>query len=322
MSLSARHINLEPCVEPLRLPHPADYSPIATAVSYGGEAIRLFVHNDLLAPVFATDTVSGFTTFPVPRTSGEYSGILFISDSWGSEELAVNKLTATYPIIELLPSRELLVVAPRCRRYSDETYDKNARVYAASGEPVRDFLLGDGIEEIQVDKLGQIWVSYFDEGVFGNFGWKTPIGSAGLCCFDASGQRIWEYQPPSGFDHICDCYAMNVSRDGAWVYYYTEFPIVRIDADWRSEGWKSPSSGARALAVRQNRVLLYGGYSERRTACQLLQLGAEQAEVLASVSLTLPYGVDLSKAVVIGRDTDLHVFADDQWYRFSLESLV
>jgi hypothetical protein len=31
----------------------------------------------------------------------------------------------------------------------------------------REFLLGDGIEDVQTDRKGHIWVAYFDEGVFG-----------------------------------------------------------------------------------------------------------------------------------------------------------
>ena len=40
---------------------------------------------------------------------------------------------------------------------------------------------------MQVDSLGRIWVSYADEGVYGNFGWgqpgPPPVGAAGLVCF-------------------------------------------------------------------------------------------------------------------------------------------
>ncbi|WP_176444820.1 hypothetical protein [Paenibacillus herberti] len=40
----------------------------------------------------------------------------------------------------------------------------------------REFLLGDGIQSVQVTDKGIIWTSYFDEGVFGNNGWDKPIG--------------------------------------------------------------------------------------------------------------------------------------------------
>jgi len=172
-----------------------------------------------------------------------------------------------------------------------------------------------------VDGLGQIWVSYFDEGLFGNYGWRTPIGRSGLCCFTNSGQRIWEYESPSGFDGICDCYALNVSRDGVWAYYYSEVPIVRVGPDWNVQGWHTQRPGCRALAIRDNRALLYGRYGERRTTCQLLELTASDTKPVAEIALDLHSETDLSNAIVIGRDMELHVFAGDDWYRFSLESL-
>lgn len=77
----------------------------------------------------------------------------------------------------------------------------------------REFLLGDGISHVQSDANGNIWTGYFDEGVFGNYGWATPAGAAGLSCFTKSGEKIWGYEAPAGFDQIDDCDALNVARN-------------------------------------------------------------------------------------------------------------
>jgi hypothetical protein len=180
----------------------------------------------------------------------------------------------------------------------------------------RDFLVADGIESVQVDRLGQILVGYFDEGIFGNCGWNTPLGRTGLCCFNDGGQKIWEFEAPPDFDQIADRYALNVSRDEVWFYYYSEFPIARIGSDWRVQCWSTDVAGARALAIRDRKALLYGvtpkvGQPARRAVCGLV----------AEVSLDPAPGFDLSRATVIGRDTDLHVFWDDDWHRYSLGSL-
>ncbi|WP_440117757.1 hypothetical protein [Paenibacillus sp. QZ-Y1] len=77
------------------------------------------------------------------------------------------------------------------------------------GNTIREFLLGDGIQSVQVTKNGTIWTSYFDEGVFGNNGWSNPIGSQGLVAWDEHGNKLYE-------DHaadIADCYALNVVNE-------------------------------------------------------------------------------------------------------------
>jgi hypothetical protein len=173
---------------------------------------------------------------------------------------------------------------------------------------------------VQTDTKGSIWVAYLDEGVFGN-GWPSPVGSAGLSCFTKSGEKIWDYEAPAGFDRIDDCYALNVARDGVWCYYYTDFPIARIDSDLRVRCWNTKVSGARTLAAADQKVLLYGGYGDRGTECHLLALEDGDARLGAEVLLALPREIDLTGDWVIGRDKQLHVFLGDDWYVFSLDSL-
>jgi len=53
-----------------------------------------------------------------------------------------------------------------------------------SRNPFPLFHAGDGVEDIQTTEDGRTWVSYFDEGVFGD----TTPGQAGLVCLDSSGE--------------------------------------------------------------------------------------------------------------------------------------
>src|SRR5262249_19851523 len=152
----------------------------------------------------------------------------------------------------------------RSRRRGHDDYDMNAQVYAASGAWMREMLLGDGIEGVQTTSTGLIWASYFDEGVFGNNGWRTPVGASGLVAWDSNGTKCYEFQPPVGLDRISDCYAMNVDSDETvWCYYYTGFPLVRIRQQRVEHVWSMPLCGSRAFAVWRDYALFCGTYDER-----------------------------------------------------------
>jgi len=122
----------------------------------------------------------------------------------------------------------------------------------------------------------------------------------------------------AGFDQIGDCYALNAARNGVWCYYYTDFPIANIDSDFRVRCWNTKVSGATTLAVAAKRVLLFGGYGDRRIECHLITLEDGDARLDAEASLVLPREIDVARNSVIGRDKQRHVFLEDDWFVFSL----
>ena len=67
------------------------------------------------------------------------------------------------------------------------------------------------------------------------------------------------------------------------------------------------------MLVADNKVLLYGGYGDRRTACNLVSLDDRDARLVAEVWLVLPREIDLAKDTVFGRDKGPHVFLVDGW---------
>ena len=277
------------------------------------------------APALVARTVQpGGAIFPKTHTDQDYSSIVSIVGESNTRETVLSGLTATFAKVEALPAGEILIVGSRCSRFKDGSHELNANVYGVDGAHRRSFLLGDGIEHAQCDSSGNIWVGYFDEGVFGNFGWNLEsgiLGAAGLSRFSADGMKIWDFEPPDGFDSITDCYALNVTQDAVWACYYTDFPIVRIDSDYKIRAWSNEISGARTFAVDGERVLLFGGYGDRRTSCVLLDLNNDRADLVAEVSLVIPETVDLSQATVRGKGKELHVFSGDDWFRFSLDSI-
>lgn len=175
----------------------------------------------------------------------------------------LNDQTGNYHFIQPLGDDKILVVAARCNRYKDGTHDLNGKVMTYDGALVREFLLGDGIQDVAVTKNGQIWTSYFDEGVFGNYGWDEPVGSSGLLAWDENGERIYTYTGEAGF--ISDCYAINVPDDNdVWFYFYTEFELVHLTKDSMIT-YQTNMDGSDGFVVYNNYVLFRGGYGNRDT---------------------------------------------------------
>lgn len=229
--------------------------------------------------IFAV-TVSVFGQLAVltrPRSGqadqpGDCAGRVYLHDGdqgWWS--IRLDGPAVTYPLLDLMPDGNILVVDARCRRYRDGTADDNAHVFDSAGPHLRSFCLGDGIERLGVDAAGTIWVGYFDEGVFGNRGWRDPIGAAGLVRFDSHGQRLWTYQPPSAAQAIIDCYALNVDARTTWTYYYTDFPLVKITSGRARAYAPTPVRGARHLLVYRDEVIFVADYDDplRLTDCRL-----------------------------------------------------
>ena len=120
---------------------------------------------------------------------------------------------------------KVLLLGARSYYHSSTGGEKNAFIMDRSGEVYSRFCFGDGIEECIALSDGRIITSYFDEGVFGNYGWDDPIGERGLVVWNENGEIIWQA------DHnICDCYAINVDEaENLWFYFYTDFNLVKTD---------------------------------------------------------------------------------------------
>jgi hypothetical protein len=208
----------------------------------------------------------------------------------------------------------LLLAGARCswRRKGPE---QNALVVDWNGGVERGFTLGDGIKDVRVTVDGEVWASYFDEGVFGNYGWSNPgppaIGSSGLVRFDSSGKIVFTYdEGAAGTGSICDAYALNLADDGdIWVYFYTEFPIVRIRRG-KYRAWKLGVSGASALAARDGQALLFGDYGNRDRG-RIVALEGDSARVIEEVRVQSDSG-GLERALSYGQGSRLFFLEDRQ----------
>lgn len=232
---------------------------------------------------------------------------------------AIDNQPMNYHLVQPLPKGDLLLVCARSHRRGPSDYDLNARVVSRQGDLEAEFVLGDGIEDVQVDEAGTIWASYFDEGVFGNYGWNEPLGAAGLVAWDQQGTRLWGYQPPAGMDQICDCYALNVvSADETWLCYYTEFPLVRLSKRKVIGTWTGLVAGSHAFAVSGEFVLFAGGYDDCNSYYLYKLRSGKSPELVRQFTLTSRGGEQLPATCQKGRGDSLWILSDTEVYRLSV----
>ena len=95
---------------------------------------------------------------------------------------------------------------------------------------------------------------------------------------------------------IDDCYALNVDGDCAWACYYSDFPVVLIRGD-RVTGWHNDVQGAKALAVAESRVALFGGYGPDYDRLAVTALDGDRARPAGEYRIVLPDGEELRLAL-------------------------
>ncbi|MET7992690.1 hypothetical protein ABZU76_17525 [Amycolatopsis sp. NPDC005232] len=300
---------------------------MAASIGPSGEAVALWAAAGDLAALRSTTTQTGWASFPDPLAPKAVAARVSVHAPDAIVTTRIAWLPVAHPHVQPMPDGRTLIVGARSRWRKDGP-DRNAIVYDADGTPVIEQTLGDGIEHVVATRRGEIWVGYFDEGVFGNYGWgeeeaDEPVGVHGLNRFSADLTLTWRFRPPD--DHgswgISDCYALNVDGDTAWTCHYTDFPLVRI-RDGEVTGWHNEVGGSRALAVAGSSVAFYGGYGPEHDRLVVGVLGDDRVHVTGEYRLVQPDGHDLPAAAgVVGRGPDLHVLLDHDWLRLAVEDL-
>ncbi len=119
-------------------------------------------------------------------------------------------------------------------------------------------VLFGGIQNCVVKADGTIITSYFDEGVFGNYGWDEPLGACGLIAWTPEGASLWKNEKYP----IDDCYAISLDEEeNLWFYYYDEFRLVRTNFK-EDLVFDLPIEGSEAFAAAPSgdTFLFQGGY--------------------------------------------------------------
>ena len=221
--------------------------------------------------------------------------------------------------VQPLPG-EILLACSRANFKGPDDFERNGRVYTLEGRFARDILLGDGIESVQTTSGGTIWTSYFDEGVFGNHGWPTPVGASGLVEWSQNGAKLYEFQPGE-VDSICDCYALNVeSERDVWLCYYTDFPLVHLRDHKIRAVWEMPLKGSNAFAVANGHALFRGGYDHRDTFELFALPDGRPPKSLAKFKLINEHGIPLVVNRSVGRADTLYLLSNDVLYQLDVQT--
>ena len=300
---------------------------VSSSVGPDGQTVALWADAEDHAVFTSTTTQPGWATFPDPRTPRPVPARVTIDGKGPRVTVPIAELSLAHPIVQVLPGERVLVVAARCRWRPDGP-ERNAIIYDFDGQPLREETLGDGIEHVVTTSAGDVWVGYFDEGVYGNFGWggaegPPPLGARGLVRFTDTLQRAWEF--PSHVDNpwgvIDDCYALAVDGDTAWACYYSNFPVVRIEGG-AVTGWRNNiCAGVGGLAVSGQRIALIGGFGPDHDRLVVGTLGVKRITQRGEYRLVLPDGSALPTVKAFGRGATVHLHTDTARYRIDLNDI-
>lgn len=263
---------------------------------------------------------SGAGSFAITKTDRGQLYEIYLSIDDTLCLLTTVKDSLNFHDLQLLSNNELLLVCARSHYRPRNQSEKNGKIYSSEGHLRKEVLLGDGIQNVQSDDNGIIWTSYFDEGIFGNYGWTNPIGQSGLIVWNRDGEKLYEYQPKSPLDSMCDCYALNVtSNKEAWCYYYTDFPLIKIK-DWKIDNyWHVPVKGSSAFAVYRNFTLFNGGYNEDPALLHLFELQDDfEMKEICRIQIDNLENIDR----IIGRRDKLYFLSDKKVFSVSVQEVL
>ncbi|MFI7617511.1 hypothetical protein ACIBP6_40450 [Nonomuraea terrae] len=301
-------------------------SLVSAAPGPDGELVALWASRESAEALTSRTVQPGWASFPDPRTAAPVTVYVATYRPELEAVVTIAEQPLAHARVQPLHGGHVLLVGARCR-WRDGRAEPNAAVYDAEGELVREGVLGDGIAYLQTTPSGEIWAGYTDEGVYGNYGWggrnsPEPIGAPGLIHFTSDLEIAWRYPAGDEFGGISHCYALNVTGQDAWAYYYTDFPVVRIRAG-AVTGRLTGVGGARALVVADDRVVLVGGYGRGEGRVVVGSMAGEDFQVGDPGRLAMPGDRPVPpEATVVGRGGELHAVAGRYWLKLDFEDLV
>jgi hypothetical protein len=239
-----------------------------------------------------------------------YDALVVTVDNADAYATRLGPVRARVPRIDALPDGGFVVADARSRRGVDQV-----RVFDALGRPVSAFTVGDAIEHLLTDERGDLWVGYFDEGVFGD-----PLSAAGVRRWSSTGDPLWRHTPLSDAEFVSDCYALNVGRRATWVYPYTLFPLLEVREGRPVRVRTTPVRGATGVVVCGGRVAFRGGYRAAADQLVLGELTETAVEFVAKDRLVRPDGAPLGRCRTVCRGPRLYVLEEPftQWTVFEL----
>lgn len=286
---------------------------VSYAILADGRLARLQASEDMHAAFRARVAGDYDTPYPPKATAR-----IMLFDGIAEELACIFPLEYPCPTFDRLPDGHWVVANSRC-----DWKEANARLLSPDGTLIRRFLLGDGIEHIQCDDQGFIWVGYFDEGIFGAAE-AEPVGAAGLVKFDDHGLKVWEHDGRAAV--ITDCSALNVHGSDVWCCFDSPLdgrhscPVVHLSGD-DVELWRTPLFLVGAIAACGPLVAVAAIDLDRSSQIQLLRLDDGTATVMGTFTLAALGLGSQGWDVVIGRGETLHVIRRDSWFKLTPDRL-
>jgi hypothetical protein len=163
-----------------------------------------------------------------------------------------------FPIIRQLTDNSFLVADSRTNDKMD-----NCFIYDLKGSVLKQFFVGDGIQDIEVLR-DNIIITYFDEGVYGTDG----PNNEGLVLFSFDGKILSKYNEKHGDQIISDCYCICKHGVNRVLFLpYTDFPLIELNLDTGDEKkYEIPEQlkGSNGLTSTADSIIFHSPYEDKR----------------------------------------------------------
>lgn len=216
-----------------------------------------------------------------------------------------------YHYIQPIDNGHILLVCARSYYHDANNIEENARVYDMTGRFIRSFCLGDGIEHVYAAKNEEIWTGYFDEGVFGNYGWDEPIGSSGLVGWDASGRKIDSLEGDQTYS-IFECLALTGDAEDRIWFYFSIDSKIGVRKDGKTLYYSPGDLSFESFAVNGDTILAYEG----RWGESLFEVRREGDEykTVCEIELIKPDGTPVKPELAGNRENRLLFLDGEELY--------
>ncbi len=290
-----------------------EFTFVSGSVSNRQEGLFLFIKNDLINEIHGRYERKGGPSFPKRKMANAKTMLVVILSDENRQDILIDDVDFTFPEFDLFPDGRILLAAGWCAND-----DLNGLIFNSETREKTKFHAGDGIETICIDDASRIFISYFDEGIFGD-----GPGMGGITCFNDEGGIIWQFNSTDRKDaYISDCYAMNVTGFDAYIYYYTDFELAKIGPKFETAIWKTDISGCHCFAISDDALLFSSQYGEPENSFHLMKRLPRGLSNKTPVEVKLDIGTFDKQGQTIGRGASIHHINKQGWFRGSIDTLL
>lgn len=280
-------------------------------------SIAIGHHNDVFVLLAEEQPPLINGTFPATFTEKAYSYQVIHLKDGQKTVLHLPEEMWNYHHVQPIDDDHVLLVCARSYYHDAQNIEENARVYDKNGHFIRSFCLGDGIEYVYVTKNQEIWTGYFDEGVFGNYGWEVPVGRSGLVGWDASGHKIDSLEEDREYS-IFECLSLNSTVDGEIWFFFSIDSKIGVRKEGRTLYYSPEDIFFRTFAVNGEMIVAHRGRGER-TLFELQREG-DVYKTVREIELMKPDGTPVEPQLVSNRESLLLFLDGDELYMYEAKS--